>query len=83
MTVIFFSFAFAIGRQGRVERRRRDPFVLGKQVVGELVEVRNAADHRGPGDEVVAIGEQLLEQPGVLGVAANERYSGRRRGWPA
>ena len=43
----------------RIERRREDPLVLGQQVVGELVEVADPADHRGRRDDLVAVGGEL------------------------
>ena len=36
-----------------------DPLVLGQQVVGELVEVADPADHRGRGHDLVAVGGEL------------------------
>ena len=60
------------GRDRRVERRGKDPLVLGDQVVGELVEVADAADHRRGRDDLVDIGRQLGHQRDVLGVALDE-----------
>jgi hypothetical protein len=37
------------------------------------VEVRDAADHRGAGDEVVAVGDQVRHQLDVTAVALDER----------
>ena len=56
----------------RVAGGRHDPFVGGEQVVGVRVEVGDPADHRGPGDEVVAVGQQVGEQAGVARVALDE-----------
>ena len=56
----------------RVERRRQDPLVLGQQVVGELVEVADPADHRRGRDDLVAVGGELVEERRVLGVALDE-----------
>ena len=62
-----------MGGDRGVERRREDPLVLGEQVVGELVEVADPADHRGrrrrPGRQSAASSRQ---QRGVLGVALDE-----------
>ena len=49
-----------------------DPLVLGEQVVGELVEVADAADHRRGSDDLVAVGGELAHERGVLGVALDE-----------
>ena len=64
--------AVAMGGDRRVERRGEDPLVLGEQVVGELVEVADPADHRGRGDDLVAVGGELRHQRGVLRVALDE-----------
>ena len=56
---------------GRVEGGGGDPLVLGEQVVGQLVEERDPADDRRAGDELVAVGQQLLQQADVLGVAGD------------
>jgi len=42
----------------RVDRRGDDALVLGEEVVGVGVEVRDSADERCPGDEVVDILEE-------------------------
>src|SRR6266550_677570 len=55
-----------------VEGGSADALVLGQQVVGELVEIRDAADHRGPGDDMVAVHRELGQEPGVLGVAVDQ-----------
>ena len=64
--------AVAMGGDRRVERRGEDPLVLGEQVVGELVEVADPADHRRGGDDLVAIGGELAHQRDVLCVALDE-----------
>ena len=69
--MIFWSLRLAVGPDRRVEGGRGDPLVLGEQVVGQLVEKRDPADDRRAGDELVAVGQQLLEQPDVLGVAGH------------
>ena len=56
----------------RIERRGEDPLVLGKQLVGELVEVADPADHRRRRNDLVAVGRQLGQQRHVLGVALDE-----------
>ena len=61
-----------MGGDRRVERRREDPLVLGEQVVGELVEVADPADHRGGRDDLVAVRRELAHQLRVLGVALDE-----------
>ncbi len=66
----------AVGRDGGIERRGQDPLVLGQQVVGELVEVADAADHRRRGDDLVAVGRERPQQPGVLRVALHEPVAG-------
>ena len=47
---------------GGVEGRGEDPLVLGDQVVGELVEVADPADHRRRRDDLVAVGGELAHQ---------------------
>ena len=47
-----------------------------QQVVGVGVEVADAADQRGAGDEVVAVGEQLGHQLDVAGVALDQAVRG-------
>jgi hypothetical protein len=61
-----------VRRDRRIERRREDPLVLCEEVIGELVEVADPADHRRRGDDLVAVGSELTEQCHVLGVAADE-----------
>ena len=62
----------AMGGDGGVEGRREDALVLGQQVVGEFVEVADPADHRGGRDDLVAVGDELAHERGVLGVALDE-----------
>jgi hypothetical protein len=62
----------AAGGDGGVERGCGDALVLGQQVVRELVEVRDAADHRGCRDDLVAVDGQLGEQLGILRVTFDE-----------
>jgi hypothetical protein len=50
-----------------------DPLVGREQVVGVRVEIGDATDQGGPGDEVVAVGEQVGEQPDVARVTLDER----------
>ena len=59
-------------RDRRVERRGQDPLVLGQQVVGELVEVADPADHRRGRHDLVAVGGQLAHERNVLGIALHE-----------
>ena len=61
-----------MGGDRGVERGREDPLVLGEQVVGELVEVADPADHRGGGDDLVAVRRELGQERDVLGVALDE-----------
>ena len=46
----------AMRGDGRIERRGEDALVLGDQVVGELVEVADPADHRGGGHDLIDVG---------------------------
>ena len=55
-----------------IERRREDPLVLGQQVVRELVEVADPADHGRRGHDLVALPSQLLHESLVLRVALDE-----------
>jgi len=57
---------------GGVERGRQDPLVLGEQVVGELVEVADAADHRRRRDDLIALGGEFAHEPDVLGITLHE-----------
>jgi hypothetical protein len=50
-----------------------DPLVRRQQVVGVGVEVGDAADHRRPGDEVVAVFEQAGHQLDVAAVTLDQR----------
>ena len=61
-----------MGVDGRVEDGGGQALVLGEQVVGELVEVADAADAGGAGDGLVGVAHQLGEQADVLGVALDE-----------
>ena len=64
--------AALVGRDRGVECRCEDPLVLGKQVVCELVEVADAANHRSGRHDLIAVGGKLREERHVLGVALNE-----------
>ncbi len=55
-----------------VESRGADAFVLGDQVVGERVEVGDAADLSGQCHYVIAASDQAPQQVSVLGVALRE-----------
>jgi hypothetical protein len=57
---------------GGIARRRHDALVVGDQVVGVGVEVGDAADEGGAGDEVVAVGEQFGHEVGVAAVALDQ-----------
>ena len=66
-----------------VEGGGEDPLVLGQQVVGELVEVADPADHRGRRHDLVAVRRQLAQQrrrpwrrPPRTGSAGGRRSSG-------
>ena len=61
-----------MGRDRGIERRGEDPLVLGQQVVRELVEVADAADHRGGRDDLVAVRRELAHERRVLRVALDE-----------
>ena len=61
-----------MGGDGGVEGRGQDALVLGQQVVRELVEVADAADHRRGRDDLVAVGDELAHEPDVLGIAFDE-----------
>jgi hypothetical protein len=56
-----------------VEGRGEDPLVLREQVVRELVEVADPADHRGGGHHLVAAPHQVAQQVDVLRVALDQR----------
>jgi hypothetical protein len=57
---------------GAVERRRQDPLVLSQQVVRELVEVADPADHRGRSDDLVAVRGELCDERRILRIALHE-----------
>ena len=59
-------------RDRRLEGGREDALVLGEQVEREFMEVADPADHRGGGDDLVAVGGQFGQQRHVLGVALDE-----------
>src|SRR5262249_27214968 len=51
---------------------RHDALVGCQQIVGVRVEVGDSADHRGTGDEVVAVGDELSHQLDVARVTLDE-----------
>src|SRR5436305_11339372 len=61
-----------MSRDRRVERRGKDAFVLREQVVGELVEVADSANHRRGRDDLVGIRCELGHELDVLDVALDE-----------
>ena len=65
-----------MGADRRVERGRADPLVFGEQVIGELVEIGDSADHRGAGNDLVALGRELGQQLRVFGVALDQPVAG-------
>jgi hypothetical protein len=65
-----------MGCDRRIEGRRKDPFVLGDQVVRELVEVADAADHRRRRHDLIDVAGELPHQLGVLRVALDESVAG-------
>ncbi len=66
------ELAAGVGLDGGVEGGRQDPLVLREQVVGELVEVADPADHRGRRHDLVAAADQLPEEIHVLGVSLHQ-----------
>ena len=60
------------GVDRRVEGGRADSLVLGEQVIRELVEIRDTADHRRACDDVVAVDGELCEELRVFGVAFDQ-----------
>ena len=61
-----------MGRDRGVERRGQDPLVLSDQVIGELVEVADPADHRGRSDDLVAVCRELGNERGILRITVHE-----------
>ena len=61
-----------------VEGGGGDPLVLGQQVVGVFVEVGDAADARGAGDEVVAARRPA---PSAAPRPGRRLARNRKRGW--
>ena len=61
---------------GRVESGSGDALVLRQQVVGELVEVADAADHGRRRHEVIAAFQQLVQQLFVFRIALDEAVVG-------
>jgi len=64
-----------VGVDCRIERGGGQTLVLREQVVGEGMKVSDAADHRGPGDEVIAAVEQPADEFHVFGVTPHEAVS--------
>src|SRR5438876_1791319 len=62
-------------RDRRIECRREDAFVLGEEVVRELVEIADSADHRRGSDHLVDVRGELLHQLDILRVALDEAVS--------
>ena len=59
-------------RDRRIARAGNDSLVGGEQVVGEGVKVGNASDHRGPGNQVIAIGDERCHERDILRVSFHE-----------
>src|SRR6266581_7750277 len=57
---------------GGVEDGGGQAFVLGEQVVGELMKIADAADARRAGDNLIDIAGQLAQHADVFGVSLNE-----------
>ena len=53
-----------------------DPLVGREQVIGIGVEVGDSADQRGPGDEVITVGEQPGEQVDVARITLDKGVGG-------
>ena len=53
--IYLLEFSASLRLDCRVEHRRGNSLVFGKQVVRELVEVANASDFCGPGDHLVYV----------------------------
>src|SRR5208283_5111957 len=66
------QFVVFVGMEGGVEGGGGDALVFRQQVVGELMEIADAADHRGASDKVVAVGKKFLQQVNVLAVGFDE-----------
>ena len=64
------------GGDGSVKGGGEDPLVLSQQLVGELVEVADPADHGGGRNDLVAVHCQLGQEGGVLGVALHQAVGG-------
>src|SRR5207237_9365493 len=64
--------AEAVRADRGVEGGGDDPLVFRQQVVRELMEVRDSADHGSARDDVIALGRQLCEQLDVLGVTLDQ-----------
>ena len=64
--------AEAVRADRGVEGGGDDPLVFREQVVRELMEVRDAADHGRARDDVIALRRQLCEQLDVLGVTLDQ-----------
>src|SRR5438309_3276963 len=61
-----------MGSNGRIEHRRGEPLILGKQIVSILMKVADAADSRGASDNLSHVAHQLGKKRSILGVALNE-----------
>ncbi len=65
-----------VGADRGVEGGGADALVFGQQVVGKLVEVGDAADHRRARDQLIAVRGQLGQQLRVFRVALDELVAG-------
>src|SRR5438128_8298316 len=57
---------------GGVKCAGRDSLVLRDEVVSQLVKQGDASDDRRAGDEMIAIGQQLIEERRIFRVSSNE-----------
>ena len=81
MTLIFFSVPRWKACDGGIEDGRGHAFVFRQQIVGEFVEIADAADARRPGDDLIESASRSSAGH-VLGVALDEAIGGVARAKP-
>ena len=71
--MIFSSWPVSCAAIAASKVAGEDALVLGEQVVGVLVEVADAADHRGPGDDVIAVAASSVSSSTSLASPSTNR----------
>src|SRR5581483_4156405 len=74
----FLQAAMPMGVNGGIKASRGDALVFSKQIVGEGVEIADAADHGRSRDEMIAVAEQGFQKNRVLCISFDEREAAMR-----